>query len=76
MSRPVYSTDRKRIVRLAREAGFSDRDILKQLLRGEYGVSHRKKVLLEWAEALGMEVSEILHEAMLAGLIPNDRPPS
>lgn len=75
MNRLVYSTDRRRIVALAREAGFSDRDILRQLLRGERGVEHRKKVLLEWAHALGMEPTEILREAMRAGLIPNDRPP-
>jgi hypothetical protein len=75
MSRLVYSTDRKKIVALAREAGRSDRDIIRQLLRGEYGVVHRKRVLLEWADALGMQPSEILREALQAGLIPNDRPP-
>lgn len=63
-------------MKLAREKGLSDRDIIRQLLRGEYGVVHRKRVLLEWADALGMDVNEILREAVQAGLIPNDRPPS
>ncbi|MFQ5695209.1 MAG: hypothetical protein ACE5HB_04395 [Terriglobia bacterium] len=75
MRRIVYSTDRKRVVALAREAGYSDYQIMKQLLAGEAGVTHRKRVLLEWADALGAKPSEILRAAARSGLIPNDRMP-
>ena len=79
MERPrtalVYSTDRKKIIALLREEGFSDREIMRRLLSGEAGVTHRKKVLLDWAAALGLEPSEVLREATQFGLIPNDRMP-
>ena len=73
--RLVYSTDRKKIVALLREAGFADGDIIRRLLSGEYGTTHRKKVLLDWADALGMKPTEILREALRMGLIPNDQMP-
>ena len=71
----VYSSDRKRIVALARAAGKSDEEIMKAILRGEYGVRHRKRLLLDWAVALGKEPSGILREAVRYGLLPNDRMP-
>ena len=73
--RLVYSTDRKKIVALLREAGFADGDIIRRLLSGEYATTHRKKVLLDWADALGMKPTEILREALRMGLIPNDQMP-
>lgn len=75
MSRTVYSSDKKRLVRLARENGRSDCEIMKVLLRGEYGVLHRKKILLDWAGAFGMQPNEILRAAVECGLLRNDRMP-
>ncbi|PYU24118.1 MAG: hypothetical protein DMG30_09570 [Acidobacteria bacterium] len=74
-SRLVYSDDRKFIVSALREKGLSTCDILRRLLEGEYGIVHRKELLLEWADALGMEPTEILREAVRCGLLPNARMP-
>jgi len=71
----VCSSDRKRIVALARAAGKSDEEIMKAILRGEYGVKHRKQLLLDWADALGKGPNEILREAVRFGLLPDDRMP-
>lgn len=75
MRRPIYSTDKRRIVMMAREEGLSDCEILRQLLRGEYGIFHRKQILLDWAGALEMEASEVLRTAVECGLLANDRMP-
>lgn len=75
LTRLVYSTDRGKIIALLREASFSDREIMQRLLSGEGGVTHRKRILLDWADALQMGPSEILREAARYGLIPNDRMP-
>jgi len=48
-----YSSDRKKLVLLAREAGFSDREIMQKLLWGIAGATERKKTLLDWADAIG-----------------------
>ncbi len=71
----VYSTDANKIILLARAAGFSDLDIMRKLLENVYGVNQRKRLLLQWANDLGKEPSEILREAARHGLIPNDRMP-
>jgi hypothetical protein len=70
-----YSSDRKKLVLLAREAGFSDREIMQQLLRGIAGITERKKTLLDWADALEMEPNEVLREATRYALIPNPQLP-
>jgi hypothetical protein len=71
----VYSTDAGKIVRLAKEAGFSDLEIMKRLLAAVYGTNARKRILISWAERLGKTAKEILLDAAQHGLIPNDRMP-
>ncbi len=75
MSSLRYSSDRKKLVLLAREAGFSDREIMQKLLWGIAGATERKKTLLDWADALRMEPNEILREAAEYALIPNPQMP-
>ena len=75
MSSLKYSSDRKKLVLLAREAGFSDREIMRKLLWGIAGATERKKTLLDWADALGMEPNEVLREAAGYALIPNPQMP-
>ena len=75
MSSLKYSSDRKKLVLLAREAGFSDREIMRKLLWGIAGATERKKTLLDWADALRMEPNEILREATEYALIPNPQMP-
>lgn len=71
----VYSTDAKKIVRLLREKGLDTCQILRRLITGESGIRAQKKLLLEWADALGMEPSEILREAVRCGLLRSARMP-
>lgn len=75
MTRLVYSSDKKRLVELCRELNYSDCEIMRIILRGEYGVIHRKWILLDWAAALEMDASEVLREAVRCGLLANDRMP-
>ncbi len=43
------TTQSKRMsVAAAREAGFSDAEILKEVLRGVYGSSKRRELVVEW----------------------------
>jgi hypothetical protein len=74
-SRTVYSTDPKKIVAVLRESGLSTCEILRRLITGVYGTTEQKKLLLEWANALGMQPSEILREAVRCGLLQNARMP-
>ena len=71
----VYSDDADKIVLLAKEAGFSDADILKRLLANVAGVNERKRLLLRWAEPLKREPTELLREAERLGLIPSHHLP-
>jgi hypothetical protein len=71
----VYSTDPEKIVKLARETGMSDLEIIRMLVRGVYGTGDRKRLIVSWAKALGREPSDLLREATRHGLIPNDRMP-
>jgi hypothetical protein len=59
----------------AREAGFSDAEILKEVLRAVYGPNERRKLVVEWGELLGLDASEALRVAHAAGLIPSVHPP-
>ena len=59
----------------AREAGFSDAMILKEVLTGVYGRTARRELVVEWGAALGLEASEALRVAHAAGLIPSAHPP-
>ena len=59
----------------AREAGFSDAEILKQVLTNVYGGEERRKMVVEWRELLGLEASEASRVARAAGLIPSVHPP-
>jgi hypothetical protein len=59
----------------AREAGFSDAEILKEVLRRVYGSNKRRELVVEWGGFLGLEPSEALRVAHATGLIASVRPP-
>ena len=67
--------DRLRLVQTAREVGFSDAEILREILRGEYGGDHRRSLVVEWGEFLGLDATAALRLARDAGLIPTAHPP-
>ena len=67
--------DRKRLIATAREAGFSDEEILREVLRGEYGGDQRRRLVVEWGELLELDASSALRTAYEAGLIPSVHPP-
>jgi hypothetical protein len=64
-----------RLIRTAREVGFSDEDILREVLRGVYGGEKRRRMVVEWGELLGRTPSDALRIAHAAGLIPSAHPP-
>lgn len=66
----VYTTDRKKIVEMARAAGLSDSDILRQVIKGEYGSTRRREIIIEWGKILGYSSIESLQLAKSSGLIP------
>jgi len=59
----------------AREAGFSNAEILKEVLANVYGSNERREMVVEWGALLGLEASEALRVAHAAGLIPSVHPP-
>jgi hypothetical protein len=59
----------------AREAGFSDVEILKEVLANVYGSNERRKMVVEWGALLGLEASEALRVAHAAALLPSVHPP-
>lgn len=67
--------ERIRLLESAREAGFSDVEILRELLRGEYGGNRRRSLVVEWGELLGLDASSALRRAFEAALIPSVHPP-
>ena len=67
--------DRKRLIATAREAGLSDAEILREVLRGEFGGNERRRLVVEWGEQLGLDPSSALRTAFEAGLIPSVHPP-
>jgi hypothetical protein len=70
------TTQSKRFaITAAREAGFSDAEILKTVLGGVYGTNRRRELVVEWGELLGLVASEALRVAHAAGLIPSVHPP-
>ena len=70
------TTQSKRMaIASAREAGFSDAEILKEVMGGVYGSNKRRELVVEWGGLLGLEASEALRVAHAAGLIPSVHPP-
>ena len=67
-------TDRKSAIAMAREGGMMDTEILKKALHGEGG-DERRRLVIEWGEALGYEATDALRLAHKAGLIPSSHPP-
>lgn len=58
------------MIRVAREKGLSNVDILKALVANEYGTERKKEIIRAWAESLGLENEEALEVARKAALIP------
>ena len=69
------NAERLRLIKSAREFGLSNAEILKEVLRGEYGGNRRRTLVVEWGELLGMDTSAALQTARTAGLIRTSHPP-
>jgi hypothetical protein len=70
----MSTASKLRLIRTAHDAGFSDADILREVLRGVYGSEKRRQMVVEWGELLGRTASEALRIARGAGLIPSAHP--
>jgi hypothetical protein len=68
-------SNKLRLIKSARKIGMSDADILCEVLGGEYGSERRRKLVVEWGEALGLTSSEALRLAHASGLLPSAHPP-
>jgi len=68
-------TERLRLIKKAQDLGFSDAEILHEILRGEYGGNHRRSLVVEWGELLGLDATAALRLASDSGLIPTPHPP-
>jgi len=71
----MSTASKLRLIRTARDAGFSDVDILREVLPGVYASEKRRQMVVEWGELLGKSPSEALRIAHGAGLIPSAHPP-
>ena len=71
----MSTANKIRLIRAARAAGFSDTEILGEILKGEFGSERRRTLVIEWGELLGLSASESLRLAHAAGLIPSAHPP-
>ena len=71
----MSTANKIRLIRAAREAGFSDSEIFKEVLRGVYGGEKRRRMVVEWGELLGRTPSDALRLAHAAGLLPSAHPP-
>ena len=71
----MSTASKLRLIQVARDAGFADADILREVLRGVYGSEKRRQMVVERGELLGMTASEALRIAHAAGLIPSAHPP-
>lgn len=71
----MSTANKQRLIRTAREAGFTDEDILREVLRGVYGSEKRRSLVVEWGELLGRTPSDALRIAHAVGLIPSAHPP-
>lgn len=66
---------KKAAVAMARKRGWTDTEILKAVLKNVYGANRRRELVVEWAEALGLETSEALQAAHAGNLLPTSAPP-
>jgi hypothetical protein len=64
-----------RLIKAARKISWTDADILRTILGGVYGSERRRKLVVEWGEALGLTSSEALRLAHASGLLPSAHPP-
>ena len=71
----MSTANKARLILAARKAGFSDAEILKEVLRAVYGSEKRRTMIVEWGELLGRTPSDSLRLAHAAGLIPSAHPP-
>jgi hypothetical protein len=63
------------MIAMARKANWSDAQILTEVLANEYGPEHRRELVVEWGEYLGLSASDALKLAQSVNLIPTSAPP-
>ncbi|MGC1620883.1 MAG: hypothetical protein WA765_20510 [Candidatus Acidiferrum sp.] len=67
--------EKLRHIKAARKIGMTDAHILRIVLGGVYGSERRRRLVVEWGEALGLTSSEALRLAHASGLLPSAHPP-
>lgn len=64
-----YTDDKRELIRLAREKGLSDEEILTALVANEYGDRKRLEIILSFAPYLGLSDPDARDLATQSGLI-------
>jgi len=62
-------------VKMARKFNVPDREILDILLKNEYGGVHRREIVVEWGNAVGLDETTALRFATEMSLIPSAHSP-
>jgi hypothetical protein len=76
MRKPEYSNaERKALIEFSRLRGMSDVEILRLVITGVRGIDARKRLIIQWAELMGIEASEALRIARRGGLVLTARMP-
>jgi hypothetical protein len=64
-----YTDDLKELVKLARERGLTDAEILRAVVANEYGDRARLEIVLKYAPHLGLSDSDARGLAVREGLL-------
>jgi hypothetical protein len=80
MSKPTItdslsSLEKKGAIEAALAGDMEPVDIFTAILQNVYGITERKRVVVEWGRKIGLQPSESLRIAQGASLIPTTRAP-
>jgi hypothetical protein len=67
--------EKKGAIEAALKGGMEPAEVFKAVLQNVYGVSQRKKMVVDWGKKMGLEPSEALRIAQNANLISSVRKP-
>jgi hypothetical protein len=67
--------EKKGAIDAALGGGMEPVEVFKALVQNVYGLTRRKRMIVDWGKKMGLEASDSLHIAQGANLIPTSRKP-